>query len=113
MASKRNDSRPDANNSRRDDPALTVLERVQELTWALLDEGISDDEMSLLDTLLLSDDKARERYVECVQLHTDLMAHYADSSKTAGATPGSKSPVLGFLNAGSSSLDLPTPRNAN
>ncbi|MCI0334480.1 MAG: hypothetical protein L0228_14780 [Planctomycetes bacterium] len=112
MASKRNDSRSDANNSRRDDPALTVLERVQELTWALLDEGISDDEMSLLDTLLLSDDKARERYVECVQLHTDLMVHYA-APKAASANSGSASSVLGFLNTGSSSLDIPSPRVAD
>lgn len=79
----------------------TLLERVQELTWALVDEQISDDEMALLDNLLLSDDQARKRYVECVQLHSELMAHFATEA------PGkctSKSPVLGFLNAGTPPL---------
>ena len=108
MASKNNDSRSDSNDSRAQDPETTVLERVQELTWALLDQDISDDEMSLLDTLLLTGDKARDRYVECIQLHTDLMAHYAEP-KTAS---GSKSPVLSFLNAGSSPIEMPSPRTA-
>jgi hypothetical protein len=102
MASKQHDSRGN-------DPEMTVLERVQELTWALLDEDISDDEMSLLDTLLLTGDKARERYIECIQLHTDLMAHYAEPKTAAG----SKSPVLSFLNAGSSSIEMPSPRTVD
>jgi hypothetical protein len=105
MASKQNDSR-------NDDPEATVLERVQELTWALLDEDISDDEMSLLDTLLLTGDKARDRYIECIQLHTDLMAHYAEPKTAAGGVGGSKSPVLSFLNAGSSPNEMPSPRTA-
>jgi hypothetical protein len=80
-----------------------IQERVQELTWALLDEQISEDEFRLLDNLLLSDDKARETYTACVQLHADLMAHFVTpAEKKAGSTVGSKSSVLGFLNA-----DLP------
>lgn len=101
MASKQNDSR-------RDDPEITVLERVQELTWALLDEDISDDEMSLLDTLLLTGEDARNRYLECIQLHTDLMAHYSEPKTAAG----SRSPVVSFLNAGSSSIEMTSPRTA-
>jgi hypothetical protein len=87
----------------------TVIERVQELTWALVDEEITDDEMTLLDSLLLSDDQARNRYIECIQLHVDLMAHYAKAAPPATVKSGSKSPVLGFLNAGMPSLgfDLP------
>jgi hypothetical protein len=88
---------------------VTVLERVQELTWALVDEQITDDELSLLDSLLLSDDKARARYVECVQLHAALTMHYATGAKAAGATSGSKSPVLGFLNAGIPSMGFELP----
>ena len=85
-----------------------VLERVQELTWALLDEQLNDDEMSLLDSLLLSDDAARRRYVECVQLHTDLISHYAKPVEKSGAL-STRSPVLGFLNAGTPPVgfDLP------
>ena len=105
MASKRNDSAFDPNRPRRDDPDQTVTERVQELTWALLDGEISDDALSLLDTLLLTGDAARQRYIECVQLHTDLMAHYAEPSRTA-AIVASKSSVLSFVDTGSSPLDM-------
>jgi len=111
MASKQDNSRFDFTEPLRDDPEATVLERVQELTWALLDGDISDDEMSLLDTLLLAGDAARNRYIECVQLHTDLMAHYSEPS-TATGKGGSKSPVLSFLSTGSSSVDVPSPRSA-
>jgi hypothetical protein len=80
-----------------------ISERVQELTWALLDEQISDDEFVLLDSLLLSDEKARQSYVGCVQLHAELLAHFADpAKKTANGTQ-----VLGFL-SGESSLGLPS-----
>jgi hypothetical protein len=81
-----------------------VSERVQELTWALLDEQISDDEFVLLDTLLLSDDKARQCYVGCLQLHAELRAHFAES---AGKKTPSGTQVLGFL-GGDSSLALPS-----
>lgn len=72
----------------------TVQERVQELSWALFDEQINDDDLRLLENLLLSDDKARKTYVDCVQLHTDLAAHFA---KPAAADQDAKTPVLGFL----------------
>jgi hypothetical protein len=78
----------------------TILERVQELTWAWVDGEISDDEMSLLDSLLLSDDAARKRYIECMQLHAALAMRYAPGEGTAKSAVASKSPVLGFLNAG-------------
>ena len=79
-----------------------ISERIQELTWALLDEQITDDEFGLLDNLLLSDEKARQSYVGCVQLHAELMSHFADpaAKKTVSGTQ-----VLGFL-SGDSSLGL-------
>jgi hypothetical protein len=67
--------------------------------------------MSLLDTLLLTGESARNRYIECVQLHTDLMVHFDDRKKSPSKT-GSKSPVLSFLNSDSSSIDMRTPRTA-
>ena len=72
----------------------TIQERVQELTWALVDDEINDDEARLLENLLLSDDQARDTYVHCVQLHVDLMSHFA--KPVAPAATGT-SPVLGFL----------------
>jgi hypothetical protein len=109
MANKRDDSQFGGSQSSHDASEQTVLERVQELTWALLDEDITDDEMSLLDTLLLTGEAARNRYVECVQMHTDLMVHYAQPSKSAD---DSKPPVLSFLGNGVG-IDLPTSRPAN
>ena len=109
MGSNRNNSQSDSNTPRRDDPELAVLERVQELTWALLDDVISDDEVSLLDTLLLTGESARTRYIECVQLHSDLMGHFAKPSELASKSD-EKSQVLSFLNAGISSVEARAPR---
>jgi hypothetical protein len=71
---------------------------VQQLTWALLEERITEDELLLLENLLLSDDKARATYIGCVLLHTDLAAHFAAKRPTVDTLPA-KPPVLGFLNA--------------
>src|SRR5262245_46696472 len=72
-------------------------DRVQELTWALLDEQISDDEFAQLNGTLLRDDKSRDTYLNCVRLHADLMAHFAAPSERTGKRSGT--PILG--------LDLP------
>jgi hypothetical protein len=110
MARKRNRSQAPAKLPV-SNPDTPVLERVQELTWALLDEEITDDEFSLLDTLLLSDDEARKCYIECIQLHTDLMAHYAQPADQAAASSAGKSPVLGFLNADVPPIGLQSPQS--
>lgn len=73
-----------------------VVERVAELTWALLDEQITADEMRLLDNLLLSGDDARRTYLDCVQLHTDLTFELREPMPAGGTRTG-KSLVLGFL----------------
>jgi hypothetical protein len=67
---------------------------VQELTWALVDDQINSDEFQLLESMLLSDDVARQEYLNCIHLHTDLMAHFA--TPDCGTAEG-KSPVLSFL----------------
>jgi hypothetical protein len=85
----------DASDLAAGDGDSTVCDRVQELTWALMDEHINDDEFRLLDTLLMSDDAARGTYIDCVQLHSDLMFHFADPSKNPPAS--GKTPVLSFL----------------
>jgi hypothetical protein len=86
----------------------TVQERVQELTWALVDDQINDDDMRFLESLMLSDDKARGTYIECIQLHADLVSHFA--AKDAQASPG-KSPVLSFLNGVTPQVDVqPSPQ---
>ena len=96
MTENRDESRGDFSAENADDRLIS--DRVQELTWAMLDEQISDDEFQLLETLLLSDDKARDSYVGCMQLHTELMAHFAGPTADAGAESRGGSQILGFLN---------------
>ena len=96
MTDKRDESLEEFSAKNADD--RLIPDRVQELTWALLDEQINDDEFILLDNLLLSDEKARGSYIGCVQLHTDLMAHFAVSPAETSSKVGSGSQILGFLN---------------
>jgi hypothetical protein len=77
-----------------------IRDRVQELVWALVDDQIADDEMRLLDNLLLSDDGARETYVGCVQLHSDLVFHFADAAQPPATSGAHSAPVLGTLGEG-------------
>lgn len=72
----------------------TIVDRVQELTWSLVDDQITDDEVQLLEGLLLADDKARDTYIHCIQLHADLIGQFAKPESPLA--PG-KSPVLAFL----------------
>ncbi len=45
---------------------------VQHLSWALLDDHITDEEQQQLNDLLMTDAEARAMYIDCVQLHVDL-----------------------------------------
>jgi len=87
-------------------------ERVQELTWALLDEYASDDDIALLDSLLVSDDKARYTYVGCVQLHSELFSHFALQPQDSGKS-ANRSAVLSCLDGGLSTLAQSTPSVEN
>jgi hypothetical protein len=69
-----------------------VIERIQTLTWALLDEQITDDEVSLLEKLLLSDGQARKCHIECVQLHCLTANYFTSVNQTPKGT--TTSPVL-------------------
>jgi hypothetical protein len=106
MTDKQDESRGDFSGAGPDDHVIS--ERVQELTWALLDEQINDDEFHLLENLLLSDEKARDSYIGCVQLHSELIAHFAGSTEQAGAKSGGGSQILSFLHT-DSSLGLQSP----
>ncbi|MEX0867619.1 MAG: hypothetical protein WD030_09690 [Pirellulales bacterium] len=68
-----------------------LLERVEELTWALVDDHIDEAEIAQLETLLLENESARKTYVECMQMHADL--HFMFNQK-AGATVRSGSSRL-------------------
>jgi len=83
---------------------------IEALSWALLDEQITDEEFRLLDTLLLSDDAARTSYVGCVQLHTDLLFHFGEQQKVGAGAAATKSPILGFLNEAIPPLGMQPPK---
>ena len=85
-----------------------LLDEVQELTWALLDEHIGDDEFSRLEQVLIDETAARQTYLDCVQLHVDLHQYFAEQQETA--TVGSnRSPLLGFLDGVPTPVELHPP----
>ena len=97
MTDKQDECRGDFSAAGPDEGVIS--DRVQELTWALLDEQMNDDEFILLENLLLADDKARGTYLGCTQLHADLMAHFSVPTGTPGSNPSSGSQILGFLSS--------------
>jgi hypothetical protein len=85
-------------------------EHVQALTWALLDDLITEEEMSELGNRLTNDDHARQEYIRCIQLHADLQSAFAGhSSSITNISTAPKTPVLGFLNDETQSFALPSP----
>jgi hypothetical protein len=110
MTEKRDEASEDFSANNADDRLIS--DRVQELTWAVLDEQINDDEFVLLENLLLSDENARGSYIGCVQLHADLMAHFAGSAANTDSKAGGGSQILGFLNS-DAPLGLQSPSAEN
>lgn len=105
MANDRNQQHDEKSDPAADD--ASVVDNVCNLTWSLVDEQLGEDDFRLLENLLLSDDRARETYLDCMQLHSDLTHHFAEPAASEGADR-SKSPVLGFLGEAA----VQTPRNA-
>ena len=85
------------NRQEQNDPQLEAIEEslaeidhIEELVWALLDDQITPLELEQLEQRLLTDDAARHRYVECIQMHTDLQEHF-NPSKLKFKLPSEKS----------------------
>lgn len=107
MTPNSDESRGENSASNADDGVIS--ERVQELTWALFDEQIDDDEFRLLENLLLSDHNARDTYIGCVHLHADLTAHFAAPPANAGAKVRAGSGILGIPGGDSGPLGFESP----
>jgi hypothetical protein len=75
------------------------LDRAHELSWALLDDHISDENFAELENLLLNDPTARESYIRCAQLHAELATFFAPPGPAPGKA-SSSTPILGFLAEG-------------
>ena len=87
----------------------SVLEEAEQLIWSLLDEQVEETNVKRLETLLRENEQVRRRYVECVQLHSDLVKYFNPDGKPPYPAQGN-SPVLGSLgNLGQESDTLPLP----
>ena len=88
------------------------LMEVEKLTWAMLDDDLSETGQRQLEQLLCDSDAARKDYIGCIQLHVDLQDYFAEEkpANTPPSTPP-RSPVLGFLNAGNLPLDIGSQTN--
>ncbi len=62
-------------------PELTLLDRVDELVSALVDDYITDAEFAELEATLLTSRDARSRYIDDMQLHVDLIHHFRPRSE--------------------------------
>ena len=57
-----------------------LLEKTQAMIWDLLDDRISDADFLQLEELLRDDEQVREIYLQCVQIHVDLMGIFTGQS---------------------------------
>jgi hypothetical protein len=89
--------------------ATAQHERVRELTWALLDDLITEEDMAALNGLLKTDESARREYLRCIQLHTDLQSHFAVNPLPTDEPSSAKMPILGLLPSETLPFGLPTP----
>lgn len=101
------DNPPNFDNPNSESNGPSTADRVHDLTWALFDELITDDELAELQGLLLNDSVAREAYLRCAQLHADLTSHFTMEAKSQGAAT-SKTPILSFLNEGLPKFGAPS-----
>ncbi len=71
-----------------------LLDEAEALIWGLLDENIDALDSQRL-SKLMANDEVRERYLQCVELHSDLQCLFDDDQANKRTKP--QSPVLGSL----------------
>jgi hypothetical protein len=74
---------------------FSPTDRVRELTWAMVDDFITDAEWSELQQHLNNSAEARLAYIEAIQLHSDLLYHFKEPPLSDSES--NTSSVLGFL----------------
>ncbi|EMI18175.1 hypothetical protein RMSM_04897 [Rhodopirellula maiorica SM1] len=57
------------------------MDEVEELSWKMLDNHISDTDLQRLEKLLQNDADSRQRYLDCVKLHCELNAFFRPASR--------------------------------
>ena len=72
----------------------TRRNRVQDLTWGLIDERASEADCRELAKLLEEHLDVREVYVQCMQLHTDLVMFFNGDRFAPTSQPLAKAPPV-------------------
>ena len=59
-----------------------LLNEAEQLIWSLLDETLEEADVTRLEGLVQEKEAVRTRYLECVQLHSDLAQHFSEKDVT-------------------------------
>jgi len=92
------DSNP-ADDNTLPEASEALLQEAEALIWALLDDEIQPTDAKRLEGLIQDNEQVRQRYINCTQMHVDLVEHFGGGA-TEEPTESSKrlqSPVLGSL----------------
>ena len=89
-----------------------LLDEAEALIWGLLDENIDALDSQRLEALM-ANEEVRQRYVQCVELHSDLQNLLGDNNKTKPQSQNTQSPVLGSLGDSSLGIIFPNITNTN
>ncbi|WP_372718319.1 hypothetical protein [Novipirellula sp.] len=88
------------NTSTKADAATLPIDKIEELSWKMLDNNISDADLQRLEHLLQNDADCRQRYLDCVKLHGELNAFFNSAPQAPEASR--RGPALGMRSHGSS-----------
>jgi hypothetical protein len=89
-----------------------LLDEAEALIWGLLDENIDALDSRRLEALM-ANEEVRNRYMQCVELHSDLQTLFAENDKTKSQLEKTQSPILGSLGNNSLANVFPSINNAN
>jgi hypothetical protein len=90
----------DKNNVHRTSEQQTgedLLDQAETRIWALLDDRIESADVKRLECLIREHEQVRQRYVSCVQMHTDLHGYFGEAKPPLAADELPQSPILGSL----------------
>ena len=76
-----------------------LLDEAEALIWGLLDENIDALDSQRLKTLM-DNEEVRKRYLQCVELHSDLQSLFNDApsnNESVNKQTKPQSPILGSL----------------
>ena len=79
----------DDNSSASHDDVNKLLDQAETMIWAMLDGQLEEPQVRKLEQLLQDDPQVVARYLQCVQLESDLHAHFHPASRPSKAGAGS------------------------